>query len=271
VASARSAVASTQVAVRSTRDAVTEMREAIARTKEALTLSAAELRRAAELAAKESAGERLSRAESRVLTRERLLDAAADVFNRLGYHGASLETVAEAAGHTKGAVYSNFATKGDLFLALHRRYTLRQIADRSAAMADLSIEQIADQGGTVLVEQARSQERWDLLQIEFWLAAMRDPELRAAMARDSEELWEEMGTRFGEKFEGAGLRPPFTGVEFAKLVNALGSGLLLQLYIDPGFVDPGLFSRAIRALLGMPPGEPPRSDPGAEAQSTALG
>ena len=114
-------------------------------------------------------------------------------------------------------------------------------------------------------------ERWDLLQIEFWLAAMRDPELRAAMARDSEELWEEMGARFGEKFEGAGLRPPFTGVEFAKLVNALGSGLLLQLYIDPGFVDPGLFSRAIRALLGMPPGEPPRSDPGAEAQSTARG
>ena len=244
------------MAVRSTRDAVTATRAAIARSREALTQSAAELRRAAELSARESAGERLSRAENRELTRERLLDAAADVFNRLGYHGATLETVAEAAGHTKGAVYSNFATKGDLFLALHRRYALRRVADQVAAIADLSLEQIGDQGGNLLAEQARSQKSWDLLQIEFWLAAMRDPELRAAMARHNEELWEEMGARFAEKFESAGLRPPFTGSEFAKLVNALGSGLLLELYIDPSFVDPGLFSRAIRSLLGAPPAEP---------------
>ncbi len=267
-ATARTALASTQLAVRSTREAVKDTREAIARTKEALTQSVAEIRRAAELSARESAGERLTRAEGRVLTRERLLDAAADVFNRLGYHGASLEAVAEAAGYTKGAVYSNFATKGDLFLALHRRYTVRQIADQGVAMADLSLEQIADQGGAALVGQARSQETWDLLQIEFWLAGMRDPRLRAAMARDSEELWKQLGGRFGEKFESSGMQPPFTGVEFAKLVNALGSGLLLQLYVDPGFVDPGLFSRAIRALLGLPVDQSATVDPGAGSAPT---
>jgi AcrR family transcriptional regulator len=240
--------------MRSTRDAVKDTREAVARTREALAHSAAELRRAAELSERELAGERLSRAESRALTRERLLDAAAEVFNRLGYHGASLEAVAEAAGYTKGAVYSNFATKGDLFVALQRRYAARRASDQGAAIANLTLEQLADQGGVALLEQARSQESWNLLQIEFWLAAMRDPELRAAMARDNDELWTELGARFDEKFEGAGIRPPFTGVEFAKLVNAFGSGLLLELYLDPDFVDPGLFSRAIRALAGMPPG-----------------
>lgn len=266
--STRIAVANAQIAVRSTRDAVKETRLSMARTKEALTQSVAEIRRAAELAARESAGERLSREENRALTRERLLDAAADVFNRLGYHGASLETVAEAAGYTKGAVYSNFATKGDLFLALHRRYTLRQLEDQSAAMAGLSLEQIGEQGGLVLVEQARSQEHWDLLQIEFWLAAMRDPALREAMARWSEELWEEAGARFAQKFDSAGLRPPFSGVEFAKLVNGLGSGLLLQLYIDPDFVEPGLFARAIRALLGRSSGESSLADLDNVAMST---
>ena len=64
---------------------------------------------------------RLTRDERRAQTRERLLDAAAEVFNRLGYHGASLEAVADAAGYTKGAVYSNFASKSELFLALAER------------------------------------------------------------------------------------------------------------------------------------------------------
>jgi len=64
---------------------------------------------------------RLTRDERRAQTRERLIDAAADVFNRLGYHGASLEAVADAAGYTKGAVYSNFASKADLFVALAER------------------------------------------------------------------------------------------------------------------------------------------------------
>src|SRR5436305_3029120 len=54
----------------------------------------------------------------RAMTREHLLEAAAIVFARNGYHGASLDEVAAAAGFTKGAVYSNFKSKEDLFLAL---------------------------------------------------------------------------------------------------------------------------------------------------------
>src|SRR5271166_4734292 len=51
-------------------------------------------------------------------TREHLLQAAAQVFAERGFHGASLDEVAAAAGFTKGAVYSNFKNKEDLFLAL---------------------------------------------------------------------------------------------------------------------------------------------------------
>ena len=51
-------------------------------------------------------------------TRDHLLRAAAQVFAERGYHGASLDEVAAAAGFTKGAVYSNFKNKEDLFLAL---------------------------------------------------------------------------------------------------------------------------------------------------------
>ena len=214
---------------------------------------------------------RLSRAEQRELTRERMLDAAADVFNRLGYHGASLDAVAEAAGYTKGAVYSNFATKGDLFLALMQRQAVGQARSQGEAIMALPFEELGEYAGRALFDQIRSQETWDLLQIEFWLAAMRDPALRETMACGAAEMWAELGDRLDSKFAQADHEIPFTGVEFAKLINALGTGLLISLYIDPTYIKPELFGRATRVLLGLRaegapaeqaaalPGEPPTS------------
>jgi AcrR family transcriptional regulator len=61
---------------------------------------------------------RLSRQEKKAETRARLLEAAESVFARRGFHAASVEEVAEEAGFSTGAVYSNFGGKEDLFLAL---------------------------------------------------------------------------------------------------------------------------------------------------------
>jgi AcrR family transcriptional regulator len=52
------------------------------------------------------------------MTRRHLLEAAAIVFARNGFHASTLEEVAATAGFIKGAVYSNFESKDDLFLAL---------------------------------------------------------------------------------------------------------------------------------------------------------
>ena len=61
---------------------------------------------------------RLTRAEAKARTRRRLLDAAARTFARKGYAGASVEEIAEAAGYSIGALYSNFGGKEELFLEL---------------------------------------------------------------------------------------------------------------------------------------------------------
>jgi len=98
---------------------------------------------------------RLTRDERRAQTRERLLDAAAEVFNRLGYHGASLEAVAEAAGYTKGAVYSNFASKAELFVALaERRGVGAGGGERMAAFQATPIGDFLDGMGEMLRLQA---------------------------------------------------------------------------------------------------------------------
>src|SRR5260370_10335100 len=77
--------------------------------------------------------ERLTPTRRRELTRRTLLEAAAVVFSREGFHGASLDEVAAAAGFTKGAVYSNFKSKEDLFLALLEDHLEDTLAAAEAA------------------------------------------------------------------------------------------------------------------------------------------
>lgn len=61
---------------------------------------------------------RMTHEERKVETRKMLLEAAAEVFAQLGFHGASVDKIAEFAGYSKGAVYANFNSKEELFLAL---------------------------------------------------------------------------------------------------------------------------------------------------------
>src|SRR3954451_8366156 len=55
-------------------------------------------------------------------TRAALVDAAADVFARRGFNGASLDEIAETAGFTRGAIYKHFTGKEDLFFAVCDRF-----------------------------------------------------------------------------------------------------------------------------------------------------
>jgi AcrR family transcriptional regulator len=196
---------------------------------------------------------RLSRDERRTQTRERLLDAAVDVFNRLGYVGASLEAVADAAGYTKGAVYSNFATKAELFRAVMERSQAGRAAADEALLRERSLGEYIDLMGGLIADQAANEASFDLLTIEFWLAAMRDPALRAELADGYRKMRESLGPVIERGLAADGVRSRFDGSELATLVSAIGSGILLQYYLEPRSIDPELLPRALRLLFGYGP------------------
>jgi AcrR family transcriptional regulator len=196
---------------------------------------------------------RLTREEARRQTRERLLDAAADVFRRQGYHGASLEAVAEAAGYTKGAVYSNFATKADLFMALLERFLAGEAAVQSEQFASGSIEEFIGNLDKVFTRQVTSDPTWVVLQIEFWLAAVREPALRERLLARARQVQEASCEAWDRRLAEAAGRSQFTGGELATLLNALASGLALQWELDPDGMDPQLIVRAGRVLAGLDP------------------
>src|SRR3712207_4566751 len=112
------------------------------------------------------------RRQPRAQTREELLDAAAGVFAARGFHGASVEAVADAAGYSTGALYSNFAGKEELFLSLYeeriqrRRHELREAAARSGPAA----------AAAAVDESLRRDRDFFLLYFEFALHAARNPD-----------------------------------------------------------------------------------------------
>ena len=205
----------------------------------------------------QSPSHRLSRDERRTQTRERLLDAAVEVFNRLGYGGASLEAVADAAGYTKGAVYSNFATKADLFRAVMERTQGGRAAASETQLREQSLGDFIDLMGRLIADQAANEASFDLLTVEFWLAAIRDPALRAELADCYREMRASLAPIIERGLAADGVASAFGGSELATLVSAIGAGILLQYYLEPGAVDPELLPRALRLLFGYAPAGAP--------------
>src|SRR5438552_643007 len=125
---------------------------------------------------------RLSRAEQNDRNRALLLDAARRVFLERGYYAATLDQIADEAGFSKGAVYSRFASKAHMFLALLED----RITERAAQNAQLAGELAGTGNFAALLDLAEQAESgapgWRLLVTEFRVHAARDPELNRRYA-----------------------------------------------------------------------------------------
>ena len=129
----------------------------------------------------EDGGRTAGRRPRRDEVRARVLEAAAGVVAERGLAGASLDQVAAAAGFTKGAVYSNFASKDELFLALLEHSSARRIEAVEDALG--RARDVPEALGAVAAELGRPDAGGQLLLVEFWQRAVRDPEVRAAFVR----------------------------------------------------------------------------------------
>jgi AcrR family transcriptional regulator len=111
-------------------------------------------------------------------TLQKLLDAAERVFVRDGFEKARIETIAEAIGRTKGAVYAHFESKEDLFIALLERKMRLRLQSIQEAIAGRPPQQQRTIARDLFVSGAL-EEDWPILVLEFKLFA-----LRSAVSKD---------------------------------------------------------------------------------------
>jgi len=195
----------------------------------------------------------------REAVRRRLLDAALAVFASRGFGNATLDEVAEAAGLTKGAIYSNFASKDDLFYAmmsdqvLHRAEAVRTaLTSRPAGPDDdpdsPEGQRDAREVGRLLTEAFTREREWQLVFLDFWGRAVRDDVVRARFLAHRRTVRQAIA----ERIEQAAGRLPGVGeltrAELVTVVLALSNGLAIEEYIDPGLVTDDLFGRVLELL-----------------------
>lgn len=183
---------------------------------------------------------------SRQEVRRRLLDAAADVLVTHGYGAASVEVITEAAGLSRGALYSNFADKDDLYRELLDELEQNLTAELTAIFD-------AHQGLGPFLEVLAARERSGvgdtrsrmILQTELWLLAMRNPAVRKRLATIQQRGIDAIASLVAHA--DVDLAP----AEIAATVAAISDGLLMQRLLDPDAVRENLPNDVLRTLATL--------------------
>jgi AcrR family transcriptional regulator len=178
-------------------------------------------------------------AERRATTRRKLTDAAIATVARRGFHAATVDAIAEAAGYSVGAIYSNFGSKDDLFLAVfdeHLAWFESVLADVPDDLAPL--ERLLDERDQLLVF------------MEFWGHAVRTPKVKRRFAQRMARMRGHVAALIQQRAQAQGIElDDATAERFALLALALARGVALERLADPRAVPDGLLSASLDGLL----------------------
>jgi AcrR family transcriptional regulator len=167
---------------------------------------------------------------SQAITRQQLLDSARLAFIRNGYAGTTIDAIAEGAGFSKGAFYSNFQSKeGILFELLEEhqrreRAELQEILDRSESSEGLFM--LLDPW----LENLNQSTDWALLVIEMRLLAQRSPGFASAYLDLERGHRKVLGQFIQEAFRRSGKVLPLDPDILASACVALAEGMALQRF-----------------------------------------
>jgi AcrR family transcriptional regulator len=180
------------------------------------------------------AAKRESRQERRERTRAELLDAARRAFLRDGFHAASLDGIAEDAGYTKGAVYSNFASKDDLLVAvLEGHFSARVEAYEQLIFSTDGIEDAYRAVARYWHDANAREPEWSRLVVELLAHASRNDQLRRTVREIRERALDRIAGFVDRLAELHGVEYTIPTREVARGSGALNRGLAVEQLLAP--------------------------------------
>lgn len=175
-----------------------------------------------------------SRKDRQAATRDRLIEVATDIVLQSGYHATSLDRIAEEAGFSKGAVYSNFRGKEELVLeVLDLRFENRLVALADALTAapetaEERFEAFIDWWAELLVDEG-----WGVVIFEFIGSTRDNPVMRDEVMRRQVMVIDYCAQLLEAEIERFGLTPTMPARDLAAMMVSLAQGLSLTRSLDP--------------------------------------
>jgi AcrR family transcriptional regulator len=188
---------------------------------------------------------RMTRAESKERTRQRLLAEAQRLFRERGYAATSLEQIAEAAEVTKGAIYGHFTSKEDLMVSALEAVPA---PDYSTTLNDESRplpERLAQYGRAIAADSPGDVEELAMY-LEFFAALLRAPDALQRYSSGRERRLRELADA-----DSDGPAAGVTSVQAWTIGQAMLVGLQIYKRLAPGLVTPEVFERAFGLLAGL--------------------
>lgn len=195
--------------------------------------------------------QRLTRQESRHETRTRLLESATRLFARDGYEGASVDLIAENAGYSKGAFYSNFESKEAIFLDLLDTHKKREIGTLEKLLAqDIPVAELLS---LIRTYDSGNETDFDcgLLSAEFQMQASRDKTFAKMYARLHRAHRDALAGLIAKLFSKLGRTPPSPPRDIADILLGMATGLSLQRTSSHGATRKGFVAEAYFLVLGL--------------------
>jgi AcrR family transcriptional regulator len=177
---------------------------------------------------------RMTRAERAARTRELLMRAASKVCAKHGLERASIDEVAEEAGFTKGAFYSNFRSKEELFLAmLDERFgehleKLERRMDEEGEIADQAREAALD-----FAHDMAEDPEWVRLFFQFAAHAARDEDFRSELVTRNRTLQEQFAKIVRRRAERLPFDAPVEPDDLALMADVMADGFAIHQLLDP--------------------------------------
>jgi AcrR family transcriptional regulator len=181
-----------------------------------------------------------------------LVEAAARIFARRGFQAATVEEIAEHAGYSHGAVYSNFAGKEELFLAVFEQYMAQRIEEVAQASAvEGSFAERARAAADQWMQRFGEDRETFLLHLEFMIHAARHPALSEQLGRRMAMLRLEIERRISERAAETATPLPLPAADIALVLRALGIGLAVEALNDAGQTNTSLYGDFVALVAGV--------------------
>jgi AcrR family transcriptional regulator len=192
---------------------------------------------------------RLTRVEQRERNREALLDAAAEVFAARGFRVATLDDVADAAGLTKGAIYSHFSSKHDLFAAaIERRYRERLEPFRALMEQPGERPALAGEAALDFIRSISVGGDWALLFLEAWAEMVRNPEFGQRLLEVTDQVREALVELVRGQF-AVSPKLSISPEHLAEMLLAMAHGFGIQHRLDPHHAPDQVFVDMARIFV----------------------